>query len=591
MGTQAGMGGQRQWGRRTLLRGSVLGVAGLAAAALLGCGGDDDTTDDGAAPAPARSTPGAVAGVTDGDGRFSYNVKEATGPAKRGGTLVQGVTWNVGPMDPTKSAAGGTIGPGRGAYNGVLRFVSGPKASARAVKLEGDLAKSWQVTPDGLTYTFQLNGGVKWQNVAPVSGRAFGSADVKYAWERYAGAGAQRAYWVALDRIDVPDDSMVVVKLKRPSPDFLIPLGSRYLTIHPREIVEDGSIDRRAIGTGAMIQREAKPDQQVVFERNPDYFRGPVPLDRVEHRVMPDGQARLNAFRVGQLDHAIGLVGGLREVEVLLAGNPNLQVLPGLPINAGAGIVFNLDLPKWQDVRVRRAIQMAIDRQAIVQAVNEGAGAVVPTIPWVFLFDKEPAPDSDVFGAWWRYQPAEAKKLLQAAGAEGLAFDFIWYNYSDTGNSRPIAMMVDHLRQIGVAMKPQQLEYTQFNSQWTGVPPTYADAVDGWSANGFTPDTFFYEHLHSKSPSNRYKLKDQQIDQWAEQQSGELDPQKRREIHRKIWDRVQDQVWRVEKPAAKNYDLLQPWVRNISFTGPFGSNYSFTEITAAAQLERGWLDK
>jgi len=223
--------------------------------------------------------------------------------------------------------------------------------------------------------------------------------------------------------------------------------------------------------------------------------------------------------------------------------------------------------------------------------VNEGAGAVVPTIPWVYLFDKEPAPNADVFGSWWGYQPAEAKKLLQAAGAENLAFDFVWYNYSDTGNSRPIAMMVDHLRQIGVTMKPQQLEYTQFNSQWTGVPPTYADTADGWSANGFTPDTFFYEHLHSKSPSNRYKLKDQQIDQWAEEQSQELNLEKRREIQRKIWDRAQDQVWRVEKPAAKNYDVLQPWVRNISFTGPFGANYSFTEITAAAQLERGWLDK
>jgi hypothetical protein len=81
------------------------------------------------------------------------------------------------------------------------------------------------------------------------------------------------------------------------------------------------------------------------------------------------------------------------------------------------------------------------------------------------------------------------------------------------------------------------------------------------------------------------------IDEWADAQSSELDAQKRKEFQRKIWDRVQDQVWRVDKPAAKGYEVLQPWVRNVSFTGPFNANYSFTELAAPSQLERAWLDK
>src|SRR5690606_34521809 len=116
-----------------------------------------------------------------------------------------------------------------------------------------------------------------------------------------------------------------------------------------------------------------------------------------------------------------------------------------------------------------------------------------------------------------------AKQLLQAAGAEDLTFDCIWYSYTESGNAQPNAMVVDQLRNIGVTMNAQKLEYTQFNSQWTGV--TYEDAVDGWSANGFTADTYFSEQLHSASPSNRSRgLQDAQIDEWADAQSSELDP-------------------------------------------------------------------
>lgn len=97
--------------RREVLRAGALLAGGIGAAALLGCGEDDDApSEPGATTSP---TAGASAADIDGDGRFPYNVAEAAGEPKRGGTLVQAASWNVGPMDPTKSAAGGTIGPGR----------------------------------------------------------------------------------------------------------------------------------------------------------------------------------------------------------------------------------------------------------------------------------------------------------------------------------------------------------------------------------------------------------------------------------------------------------------------------------------------
>lgn len=571
--------------RRSALKVGLALTGGIAAAALVGCGGDDE--EDQGEPQPVAT--GAASTKPEGDGRFPYNLPASTAQPKRGGTFVQGVSWNVGPLDPAKSAAGGTIAPARGAYNGVVRFVTGAKAKPRQVDLEPDLGESWEVSPDGLTYTFKLMKGVKWQNVVPVSGRPFTAEDVKFAWERYAASGAQKGYWTALDRITTNGDATVVVRLKRPSPDFLIPIASRYLTIHPRELVDAGTIDKQAIGTGPMLLKEATASDKAVLERNPDYFRGPVPIERIEHRVMVDAQARVNAFRVGQLDHAQTAFSNLRDVDALLKTNPDVQVTVQEPLYAPFQYTFNLENPKWQDVRVRRAIQMGIDREAIVQVVLEGAGANLTAIPWLYLFNELPT-GADKLGQWWAYEPDQAKQLLQAAGVENLSFDCIWYGYSETGNARPNAQVVDQLRKIGVTMRAQQTEYTQFNSQWTGV--TYSDVADGWSSNGFTGDTFFLEQLHSTSPNNRSRgLKDPQIDAWAEQQSSELNASARREIWRKIWDRVQDQVWRVDKPSGKGYEVLQPWVRNMSFTGPLNANYSFTEVTAPSQLEKAWLDK
>jgi ABC-type transport system substrate-binding protein len=471
----------------------------------------------------------------------------------------------------------------------VLRFVSGPAADAFGIELEGDLAESWQEAPDGMMTTFKLHSGVKWQNVAPLNGRPFTAADVKYTWERYAASGAQSVYFQAVDRIEATDDQTVVVRMKQPSADFLTPIASRYLLIHPRELVENGTIEHQAVGTGPLILKEALASQRVVLERNPDYFRGPIHLDGVEHRVMTDANARTSAFRVGQIGHAQSITGTLRELESLEGAVEGLQIVMTPATNTYFAISFNLNDPRFTDERVRRAMSMAMDREAIVQVVYQGAGASLPSIPWLYVADEQPAYSDPIYGPYWQYNAEEAMKMLQAAGAESLEFDLRYYNYSDVGNSLPNQQIVDQFRRVGITMHPVATDYNEFNSQWTTGKNEVA--MDGWLANGFTADNFFYNTLHSSAPGNRYTIKDAQIDQWAEEQSRELDPEARREIHRKIWDRVQDQQWRVDKPYNNGFDVLQPWVRGISFTGPLLINYSFTEITASAQMERAWLDK
>jgi peptide/nickel transport system substrate-binding protein len=590
--------------RRTLLRGGLLGGAGLAAAALIGCGDDDD--DDAAATGTATATPTEAAAdaseqdeVADADAEQPEGLVTPAGhviplqfpePAgatpKPGGVLKQAVAWNVGPIDPTVSAAGGTIAPGRAAYNRVIGFVSGPDADPFTIEFRPELAKSWEQSEDGLAYTFHLNEGVKFHNVDPLNGRDFTAADVKFAWDRYASGGAQSQYFTTVSEITTPDDLTVVVTLSSPQPDFLTPVASRYLTIHPREIVDDGTIQQRAIGTGPMVMKEATPSERVLYEKNPDYWQNEVLLDGLEHLIMPDQQARRATMRVGQVDHAMIVASTIGEVDALLGTNPDVKATWTPSTNAGSQIAFNLNIPKYQDERVRRALSLALDRKLMIELAYEGYGAQLPTMPWFFIFDEVPTPESGLLGKWWRYDPGEAKKLLQAAGAENLAFEMIYHNYSSTWDQLS-EVIAELFGEIGVIVDLTKLDYTSYNSQLIQV--TYEDVIYGWSANGFDADTFFHAHIHSQSAANRYYLNDPQIDEWAEQQKVELDPDVRKEIHRKIWDRMLENVWRIDMPAAESWSLYQPWLRNVRFVGPLGINYSFTEI--AAQIQDAWLDK
>ena len=587
-------------GRRTVWRGARLGGGGLAAAALGGCGGDDDDDDDAAAPAaPAAATavaaateqaaPDASEGlVTPAGNVIPLQFPEPAGVTpKAGGVLKQAVAWNVGPIDPTVSAAGGTIAPGRAAYNRVIGFVSGPDADPYKIEFRPELAASWERAEDGLSYTFHLNEGVKFHNVDPTNGRDFTAADVKFAWDRYAAGGAQSQYFTAVRSIEATDDHTVVVNMISPQPDFLTPIASRYLTIHPREIVDDGTIEQRAIGTGPMIMKEATPAERVLYEKNPDYWEKEVLLDGLEHLVMQDQQARRAAMRVNQVDHAMIVTSTVGDLDALLETNPDVKGTWSPTVNAGTQIAFNMKtVSAYQDERVRRALSVGLDRQFMIDIAYEGYGAQVSTLPWFFLFDEAPTPESGLLGEWWGYRPDEAKKLLQAAGAENLSFEMIYHNYAATWDQLA-EILQEQFGALGVNVEVTKLDYTSYNSQLIQV--TYEDVIYGWSANGFDADTFFYAQIHSGSAANRYNIEDPQIDAWAEAQKVELDPEARKELHRNIWDRIHERVYRIDMPAPQYWSLYQPWLRNVRFVGPLGINYSFTEI--AAQVQDAWLDK
>ena len=147
-------------------------------------------------------------------------------------------------------------------------------------------------------------------------------------------------------------------------------------------------------------------------------------------------------------------------------------------------------------------------------------------LPWTYLFDKEPTVESGALGQWAHYDPAEAKRLLAAAGAENLTLNNIYYAYSEAANERldrgprrPVPRRRHHDDRRQGRLHRVQLAVDR---------PQAARVLDlGWATSGFDADNWFYGQVHSKSPGNRWHINDPQIDQWAEQQQVELEPARR----------------------------------------------------------------
>jgi peptide/nickel transport system substrate-binding protein len=572
----------------------LVGGVGVAAAALLGCGGDDGgltqspSGEDEAAAADVGYPAGRGELVQDPDLPYPYNFPEPAKSAKPGGIMAVAATWDVQNIDPAISASGGTVTVPNMFYNRLLGIDRGPDADVYKMPvLEPELATSWERSPDGMTFTFKIDPRAKWQNVPPLNARQFVAADAAFALNRYATEGVHQAYYVNVDSIDAVDDATLKVTMKQPVADFLNPLGSNKQTIFPRELVDDGSITQRGVGTGPMILKEMTPASRVTFDTNPDYWESDVLLDGFEFRIQPDHAARLAAFRAGQVDYAYAVVSSLSDLKALEGTNPDIQANT-LVSSSGIGFTFNLANPKFQDDRLRQAISLAINRDAIIQIVYEGLGRVAGTIPWTFLFEEQPSVESGVFGPWVRYDPGEARRLLEAAGASSFSMDNIYYAYSQSLESLT-EILVDQFRDVGVTMTGGKADYTEFNSQWINRRLPEVSTV-GWATSGFDADNWFHGQIHSQSGGNRWNIDDPQIDAWAEEQQVELNPDARREIWRRIWDRLLEKAYRPPMVGGAGFEVYQPWLRGIRWTGGSpGDNSSY--YNWGDQVQHGWLDK
>ena len=615
--------------RRALLRGGVLGGAGLAAAALIGCGGDDDDDDDDTAATTTTTTTTSSSsgstGTTSATTATSSSTTQSSGggdtssststedtedytigklvsdeslpypyqfpdPNKKpvpGGRMQVAATYRVQNFDPTTSAAGGTITVPNHVYNRLIGMKGGPHKDPFLIELEPELASSWERTPDGQTFTFNIRDDINWQNLPPLDGRKFVAGDVKYAYDRYAETGVHQSYWRNISSTEAPDDITFKATMGTVTADFILPLASRYQTIFPRETVDAGNIDTVVVGTGPMILTEAVDGSHLAFDKNPEYWERDVLLDGVDVRLITDQTARVAAFRVGQLDYGYSVASTLKDLNKLLTTNPDVQVNLSVVVNGGIPFGMNLSHPKFQDERIRQAMTLAMDTEFMEDVVYDNLAKTLPLHPWPFVLDEEPQRGDASLGPWFsRYDPEEATKLLAAAGADGLAIDGIYYRYADYF-AEITEITSEQFRQVGISLDSRSVDYTEFNSAW--VPAKLEEATtSGWLTVGFDGDNYFYNSVHSQSPGNRWQLNDPQVDTWAEAQQTELDADVRKEIHKTMWDYFLQKMYWPPVPSGLGLQIYQPWLHGIRFGGIFGTNSSYYDW--GDQVAGAWID-
>src|SRR5215813_8748158 len=308
------------------------------------------------------------------------------GPPRRGGIL-RARGWDPPHFDPHLTRAFMTHTALSFVYNKLLRHKVGPDVPPGIFIVEPDLAERWEA-PDDTTYIFYLRQGVKWHNKPPVNGRELVAEDVKFSFDRFltVEGNAERYLLESVERVEVVDRYTVKFRLKEPFVWLLDILANAMCMwiVAPEVAQKYGNLKTvdTAIGTGPFLLEHYEPNVKTVFKRNPDYFRPELPyVDGVEWLVVDDESTGLAMYRAGQLDAGPGMWWAVRQadLEALQQSHPHLRYQDFLA-NGITTISLRTDQPPFNDVRVRRAISQAIDRQAIIEAVYM-RGEPSPAVP------------------------------------------------------------------------------------------------------------------------------------------------------------------------------------------------------------------
>jgi peptide/nickel transport system substrate-binding protein len=542
------------------------GRTGLGAAALVAASGRTRASAQAASPYPDW-------------------IAASPKPPKRGGVLTRASAWDPPVIDPrlTQSVGlfqfAGLVGSRLVRY-GFPDEVTGPTD----LGLRGDLAESWQSTPDARVWTFRLRQGVKWHNVPPLNGRELVAADVKYCFEAYAKEGVQSFTFQEVEAIETPDKYTVRIHLKTPNVLFPQNVAEPITVLFSREVLEeDGDLKKRMIGTGPYLLKEHSRKVRVVLARNPDYFdKGRPYVDEYVILSTPDAATRMAAFRTGQSD--IIWLASPSEVETIRKTNPTAVVQSYHNTLAPFGVALAQDKPPFNDVRVRRAVSMAIDRQKQVDTLFEGHGISGWGVPYIYYQDK--APTLAQLGPWCQHRPAEAKKLLAEAGhPNGFETTLFYYEYFPQMSSQVQLVQQDLKRNLNINVKITKLDYTTYygryvENKWDGMSWGFQ------SGHAVGLDERTYQYMHSKSTKNFFRVNDPVIDELTTKLRQTPAQADQRVITKKIVDREFDQVLRMWMPYDNGFVVFQPHVRN----GGAGA-LRRTDGYGSPAISRVWLDK
>ena len=505
--------------------------------------------------------------------------KEATAAAgeqpKSGGNGKYVTSGEPPDLDPRLTLAFGLHSWLGSTMNRVVRTVHGREGKDPTdFTLKPDLAASWEQPADLQSVTFKLRQGVNWHNKPPVNGRELTSDDLKYSFEMYAKTGAHTAAFELLERVETPDKYTAKFVLKKPFSGLIDVLTVPTQWVFAKEIIDkEGDLKKTAVGTGPFVQESFERGVGFKGSKNPNYFEKGLPyLDTIELLSVPDSATRKNGFRTGQFDVLSGILSN--EVDEMLKTNPQFQVEEYPASHAVFGFAMNQTKPPYNDVRVRRAISMAVNRAAQNKSILQDHGILGWGIP--FFFHQEKAYTEAELGPWYKYNPAEAKKLLEAAGfKDGFKDTITYYEYAASMTSQVQLVQAELKAVLNIDLQIKPVDYTTW-FQWYTSHKWEGTAWGFQIGSSSTIDDFCYQNIHSKSVANYWYIEDEQVDNFAEKIRVESDNAKKKALIKQMFDREQDIAARLWMPAGNAIYIKQPHLRDFKsmyLRGGGGADY------------------
>jgi ABC-type transport system substrate-binding protein len=325
------------------------------------------------------------------------------------------------------------------------------------------LAESFVVSPDGLTYTFKLRPGVKFSN-----GRAVVASDVKYSIERAVnpktqGPGAGFFGAIAgfdavsggtsetLSGIETPDDQTVIFKLSRPDATFLHVLAINFASVVPKEAVEaaNGDFGKAPVGSGTFILKDWTIGQKLVFDRNPDYFNKDLPyIDKVTVEVGQEPLVALLRLQKGEVDIAGDGIPPAKFLEIKNSPEGAQMIVDGEQLHTGY-LTLNTKIKPLDDVKVRQAINMAVNKERITRILNGRATPANQPLPPLM-----PGYDKSFTG--YAFDVEKAKALLAEAGYPD-GFETVLFSTNTDPQPRIAQAIQQDLAAIGVKAEVRAL--------------------------------------------------------------------------------------------------------------------------------------
>ena len=560
--------------RRAALR--VGALTGASAAFLAACGGGDKGGSSG-----GSSTGGGAAGRT----LITETAQAATSKQpKPGGSIAFQVSAAPPSLDPytqtsfLNSYVNGLV------YSKMFRYKAGvPEVNPGDISMEPDLAQKMPEQADATTVTIKLK-PAKWHNVAPMNGRALTSEDVKYAIDRYQNfeKSVHKTTWAFVDKVETPDTQTVTLKYKYPFADGVQIMGGNLAGyISPKEFAETPDALTKMAGSGPFIFQDYQTNVSFTFKKNPEYYDKPFPyVDEVKTFVVTDEAKRLADFSAKSVDLTWLFLPDGRDQ--LKKNRPDAKFDEQQGISGY--IYMRTDRPPFNDKRVRQALSMAINRKALRDAITKGEG-IEDQAFFVGLSGWSRAVKELKGAKNWEYNPAEAKKLLAAAGQENLTStwdhaDAPVYTqaYVDTAT-----LTQAQWKEVGINIKDQQAPYatyisTTYQGQYEGIGhspravPYYIDSVS---------DRFYWSSDGKRARINLSYVNNPQLNQLLDKQRGQYNEAERKGTVKELEDLISEEQWEIYfSTDTRTY-----------FWTPEVTNYRPTSFFPYTHLMKLWKDK